>query len=365
MPPQKKQPDLNNLPDRNDEPTGYADFLIEVKERVRSAQVRASLAVNSELVLLYWSIGQGILARQQTLGWGAKVIDRLAADLRRDLPEMQGFSPRNLKYMRSFAQAWPDESIVQAPLAQITWYHNLALLEKVRLPETRLWYARQTIENGWSRNVLAHQIETRLHERLGSAQTNFGRTLPEGQSDLAQNLLKDPYNFDFLTLGREAEERDIERGLVAHIRDFLLELGVGFAFVGTQYHLDIAGQDWYLDMLFYHLTLRCYVVVELKATDFKPEYAGKMQFYLSAVDDTLRRGDDAPSIGLILCRTRNRTVVEYTLRDTTRPIGVSQFQITEALPDNLRGSLPTIEQIEAELTELTLMETDDEVSSDE
>ena len=288
--------------------------------------------------------------RQQTLGWGAKVIEKLSADLRRDLPEMQGFSPRNLKYMRSFAEAWSDESIVQGPLAQITWYHNITLLEKIKEPEVRLWYARQTTENGWSRPILVHQIESRLHERLGGAQTNFARTLPAPQSDLAQNLLKDPYNFDFLTLGKEAEERDIERGLVAHIRDFLLELGVGFAFVGTQYHLDVADQDWYLDMLFYHLNLRCYVVVGLKATDFKPEYAGKMQFYLSAVDDTLRRGDDAPSIGLILCRTKNRTVVEYTLRDTTRPMGVSQFQITEALPDNFKGSLPTIEQIEAELT---------------
>jgi predicted nuclease of restriction endonuclease-like (RecB) superfamily len=341
--------------------TGYADFLSDVKARVQGAQVRAALAVNSELVLLYWNIGADISRRMQQHGWGSKVVDQLAADLRREFPDMHGFSPRNLRYMRSFADAWTDEAILQGLLAKITWYHNLTLLEKVKEPAQRLWYAQQTIENGWSRPILLHQIESRLHERLGSAQTNFAHTLPAPQSDLAQNLLKDPYNFDFLTLGREAEERDIERGLVVHIRDFLLELGVGFAFVGTQYHLDVAGQDWYLDMLFYHLNLRCYVVVELKATDFKPEYAGKMQFYLSAVDDTLRRGDDAPSIGLILCRTKNRTVVEYTLRDTTRPIGVSQFQITEALPETLKGSLPTIEQLEAELT---LRETDEESSNE-
>ena len=348
------------------EPTEYADFLSDVKAHVRAAQVRAALAVNSELVLLYWSIGADISRRMQQHGWGAKIVDQLSADLRREFPEMHGFSPRNLRYMRSFAEAWTDDTILQQAAAKIPWSHNCVLMDKVKEPEVRLWYARQTIENGWSRPILVHQIESRLHERLGSAQTNFERTLPTPQSDLAQNLLKDPYNFDFLTLGKEAEERDIERGLVAHIRDFLLELGVGFAFVGTQYHLDVAGQDWYLDMLFYHLTLRCYVVVELKATDFKPEYAGKMHFYLNVVDDQLRRGDDAPSIGLILCRTKNRTVVEYTLRDTTRPIGVSQFQITEALPENLKGSLPTIEQIEAELT---LSKAEDEqtekASSDE
>jgi predicted nuclease of restriction endonuclease-like (RecB) superfamily len=329
--------------------TGYEEFLHDVKARIQSAQVRAALAVNSELVLLYWSIGRDILSRQGEQGWGAKVIDQLSADLRREFPTQKGFSPRNLKYMRAFAEAWPEEPIVQAVLAQITWYHNLALLEKIASREDRLWYARQAIENGWSRNILVHQIETRLQERLGNAQTNFARTLPAPQSDLAQNLLKDPYNFDFLTVGKEAEEREIEQGLVGHIRDFLLELGVGFSFVGTQYRLDIAGQDWFLDMLFYHLKLRCYVVVELKATDFKPEYAGKMQFYLSAVDDTLRHETDAPSIGLILCRTKNRLVVEYTLRDSNRPIGVSAYQITEALPEALQSSLPTIAQLEAEL----------------
>jgi predicted nuclease of restriction endonuclease-like (RecB) superfamily len=337
----------------NTEPTGYAgyaDFLNDVKTRVQNAQIRAALAVNSELVLLYWQIGHGILQRQQALGWGAKVIETLSTDLRREFPEMKGFSRTNLLYMRAFAEAWPDLQIVQQLAGQIPWFHNCVLLDKVKEPETRLWYARQTIENGWSRNVLVHQIETRLHERVGSAQHNFTRTLPAPQSDLAQNLLKDPYNFDFLTLGNEADERDIERGLVAHIRDFLLELGVGFAFVGNQYHLDIADQDWYLDMLFYHLKLRCYVVVELKATDFKPEYAGKMQFYLSAVDDILRQEGDSPSIGLILCRTKNRTVVEYTLRDTTRPIGISEYRLMESMPENLKRNLPTIEQLEAQLS---------------
>ena len=263
-------------------PENYDDFLRDLKERIRSAQVRAALSVNRELVLLYWQLGQDILTRQRQQGWGAKVIDRLARDLQKEFPDMKGFSPRNLKYMRAFAEAYPNEPIVQEVLAQITWYHNIALIEKLKSPEERLWYAQKTVENGWSRNVLVHQIETGLHRRLGAALTNFDRTLPKPQSDLAQQLLKDPYNFEFLSLGEEVQERDLERALVNHIRDFLLELGVGFAFVGSQYHLEIEGDDYYIDLLFYHLRLRCYVVIDLKMKEFQPEYSGKMNFYIGS-----------------------------------------------------------------------------------
>lgn len=232
---------------------GYDDFLHDLKDRIRTAQVRAALSVNQELVLLYWQIGRDILQRQQQQGWGAKVIDRLSADLRQAFPEMKGFSPRNLKYMRTFAEAWPDEQFVQAPLAQITWYHNIAILEKISDHQEREWYVRKTIENGWSRNILVLQIESRLYHRQGKAITNFERTLPPLQSDLAQELLKDPYNFDFLTLGNDAHERDLERGLLNHVKDFLLELGKGFAFVGSQYRLDVGGEDFFIDLLFYQL----------------------------------------------------------------------------------------------------------------
>ena len=263
-------------------PEGYEGFLKDLKERIRTAQVRVALAVNSELVLLYWGIGRDILVRQKQHGWGAKIVDRLAADLRQAFPEMKGFSPRNLKYMRAFAEAWPDEQIMQAPLAQITWYHNIALVEKLSKPQERLWYARQAVQNGWSRNVLVHQIESGVYKRQGKALTNFTRTLPAPQSDLAQQVVKDPYNFDFLTLAAEAHERELERGLIEHIRDFLLELGVGFAFVGSQYPLEVGGQEFRIDLLFHHLRFRALVVVELKTGESQPEFSGKMNFYLSA-----------------------------------------------------------------------------------
>ena len=327
----------------------YADLLQSLKERVQQAQVRAMLAVNRELVLLYWHIGREILARQQQQGWGAKVIERLSKDLREAFPEMTGLSSRNLKYMRAFAENYPDEQFVQAVLAQITWYHNLALLDKVKSHEQREFYVRQTIENGWSRNVLVLQIESKLYERQGQAVTNFAQTLPAPQSDLATSLLKDPYNFDFLMLGTAAKERDLENALLVNLRKFLLELGVGFAFVGSQYHLEIGGQDFYIDLLFYHLRLRAFVVIDLKMTDFIPEYAGKMGFYLSAIDDILRHEQDRPTIGLILCKTKNKLVAEYALRGTTKPIGVSEMQLIDALPDDLKGNLPTIEELEAKL----------------
>jgi predicted nuclease of restriction endonuclease-like (RecB) superfamily len=332
----------------------YNSFLQTLKERIQSAQGRAALAVNRELVVLYWQVGHDILVEQRQRGWGAKVIDQLAADLRQAFPGAKGFSPRNLKYMRAFAEAWPDQEIVQESLAQISWYHNITLLEKLETAEERAWYAARAVENGWSRNVLVHQIESGLHRRQGQAVTNFARTLPAPQSELAQQLLKDPYTFDFLTLSEEALERDLERGLLEHIRKFLLELGVGFAFVGSQYPLEVGGQDFYLDLLFYHLRLRCFVVIELKISEFQPEFAGKMNFYLSAVDDLLRHPDDQPSIGIILCKTKNKVIVEYSLRDTNKPMGVSTYQLTESLPKQLKGSLPTVEELEAKLGEVDL-----------
>jgi predicted nuclease of restriction endonuclease-like (RecB) superfamily len=329
--------------------SAYDLLLRDLKARIASAQVRAVLAVNRELVLLYWQIGRDILAQQRRQGWGAKVIDRLARDLRHAFPDLKGFSPRNLKYMRAFAEAWPDETIVQQVAAQIPWFHNCVLLDKLAEPDVRIWYARQAIEYGWSRNVLVHQIESNLYQRRGRALTNFSRTLPAPRSDLAQQLLKDPYTFDFLNLGEAAQERDLEQGLLMHIRDFLLELGMGFAFVGSQYHLEIGGQDYYLDMLFYHLKLRCYVAIDLKIGEFKPEDAGKMNFYLAAVDDLLRHADDQPSIGVILCKSKNQVIVEYTLRDMRKPIGVAEYQITQQLPEYLQQSLPTVEELEATL----------------
>jgi predicted nuclease of restriction endonuclease-like (RecB) superfamily len=339
---------------------GYDDFLRDLKQRIRSAQVRAVLAVNRELVLLYWQIGQDILTRQQQQGWGAKVIERLSADLRSSFPEMKGFSPRNLKYMRAFAEAYLEESFVQQVVAQIPWGHNVRLLDLVKEPTERLWYAQQTIQYGWSRNVLVHQIESGLYRRQGKATTNFDRTLPKPQSELAQQLLKDPYNFDFLSLGKDALERDLERALIDHIRDFLLELGVGFAFVGSQYHLEVGGQDFYIDLLFYHLRLRCYVVVDLKMSDFQPEFSGKMNFYLSAADDLLRHPDDQPSIGIILCKSKNQAIAEYALRDLNKPIGVSAYQLQSALPEQLKSSLPTIEELEDVLETVSVEATDEE-----
>jgi predicted nuclease of restriction endonuclease-like (RecB) superfamily len=331
-------------------PAGYGELLVELKQRIQNAQLRASLAVNRELVLLYWQIGREILTRQQRESWGAKVVDRLAADLKIAFPEMKGFSPRNLKYMRAFAEAWPDEPIVQQLVAQIPWGHNVRILDYVKDPSEREWYVRATVQNGWSRDILVHQIESGLRHRQGRAVTNFDRALPVPQSDLAQQITKDPYNFDFLMLGQEAHERDLERGLLDHLRTFLLELGVGFAFVGSQYRLQIGGEEFFIDLLFYHLKLRAYVVIDLKVQAFRAEFAGKMNLYLSAVNDLLRHPDDQPSIGLILCKTRDRVVAEYALRDLSKPIGISEYELASALPDKLKGTLPTIEEIESELS---------------
>jgi predicted nuclease of restriction endonuclease-like (RecB) superfamily len=327
----------------------YRDLLTRLKSQIRTAQVRAAVAVNQELVVLYWGIGKEILTRQKEDGWGTRVIERLAKDLRSEFPDMQGLSSRNLGYMKAFAEAWPDESILQQLAAKLPWFHNCVLLDKVKAPQERIWYIEQAIHNGWSRNVLVLQIESGLYRRQGKAITNFHMTLPQPQSDLAQQLIKDPYNFDFLTLTTEAHERDLERGLLAHLRQFLIELGVGFALVGSQVPLEVGGEDFKLDLLFYHLKLRCFVVIDLKMGQFKPEYAGKLNFYLSAVDDMLRHPDDKPSIGLVLCKAKNGIVAEYALRDIGKPLGISEFRHLEKLPEQLKGTLPTIEEIEAEL----------------
>ena len=372
----------------------YAPLLADLKARVRAAQVKASLSVNRELILLYWHIGREILRAQKAEGWGTKVVERLAKDLAAEFPEMGGFSAPNLHRMLGFYAAWEPLEIVQQPVAQLTgsilsqpvtksrkaeaklvaspilsqpvikldgppeplallsWSTNLILLHKLKDPATRLWYARKTLENGWSRAVLTVQIESRLHERSGKAITNFALTLPPAQSDLAREALKDPYTFDFLSLGEAAHERDLERGLVEQVQALLLEMGEGFAFVGRQVALEVGDEDFYLDLLFYHLRLRCFVVVDLKMKPFEPEFAGKMNFYLSAVDDQMRHKDDAPTIGLLLCKdAKNKLKVEYALRDVKKPIGVAEWQtrLVEALPKKLQGSLPTIADIEREL----------------
>ena len=359
-------------------PADYAPLLAEIKARVQAARVKAALAANRELLTLYWDIGRLILERQEREGWGSKVIGRLSADLQREFPGQQGFSPRNLKYMRAFAAAWPAIAqvqlpaarsersasisgqaplaqttgaappMVQAPLAQLPWYHHIALLDKLEHAADRLWYAAKAVEHGWSRNVLALQIEAGLHEREGKAVTNFKRTLPPAQSDLAQGITKDPYLFDFLTLREDANERAVEVGLIAQVEKFLLELGAGFALVGRQVHLEVGDQDFYLDLLFYHLKLRCFVVIDLKARDFTPEAAGKMNFYLSAVDDRFRQPGMEPSIGLILCRSKNRVIAEYALRDLSKPIGVSGYvtKLVDSLPKALKGAVPTVAELE-------------------
>ena len=338
-------------PSLPDLPGDYGDVLREIKQRIQQERLRVVLTANATMVLLYWDVGRMILERQEQAGWGARVIDRLSADLRAAYPDMRGLSPRNLKYMRSFAAAWPDRAIVQEPLARITWYHNIALLEKLSQPEERLWYARMVVETGWSHNTPVLQIAGRAHQRDGKALTNFPATLPPADSDMAAQVFKDPYLFDFLGTADPRREREVEQALVDHIQRFLLELGSGFAFVGRQVHLEFTSHDYYLDLLFYHLKLRCYLVIELKAVPFDPGFVGKMNVYLSAVDDLLRHADDKPTIGLLLCRSKDRIVVEYALRDLKKPIGVAEWEtrIVEALPEELRGSLPTVEEIEAEL----------------
>ena len=339
-------------PTRAGLPRDYAETLGAIKQRIQQERLRVVLAANSAMVLLYWDIGRMILDRQERAGWGARVIDRLSADLREASPEMKGLSPRNLKYMRSFAAAWPVRAIVQRVVAQLPWRQNIALLERLDDEKTRLWYAEQSLRHGWSQPILCLQIDGHAHQRHGKALTNFKATLPPADSDMAAQVFKDPYLFDFLGTADPRREREVEQALVDHIQRFLLELGSGFAFVGRQVHLSFASRDYFLDLLFYHLELRCYVVIELKAVPFDPAFVGQINVYLSAVDDLLRHPSDNPTIGLLLCRSKDRIVVEYALRDLKKPIGVAGWEtkIVETLPENLKGSLPSVEEIEAELS---------------
>lgn len=354
-------------------PMNYANLLTDIKQRIRQAQTRAMLSVNAELICLYWELGQMLDARQKIEGWGAAVIPRLARDIRNELPEVKGFSERNIKRMLAFYREYASVAFVPQAVAQIEteqkvpqavalfssdvllalpWGHHLLLMEKLKDASMRHWYMQATLTHGWSRNVLQMQIETAAHTRQGKATSNFALRLPPPQSDLAQQALKDPYLFDFLTLAEPFRERELETGLIAHLEKFLLELGQGFAFVGRQYHVEVGDQDFYIDLLFYHLHLRCFIVIELKRGAFKPEYAGKMNFYCSVVDDALKHASDTPTIGLILCQTQNEVIAEYALRGVDKPIGVSTFELTRALPAELESSLPSIEQIERELGEL-------------
>ena len=333
-------------------PEGYADWLSELKTRIHTAQQRAALAVNRELVLLYWQIGRDILERQSREGWGAKVVERLSRDLRAAFPEMKGFSARNLKYMRYFAEHCPTQQFGQQPAAQLPWFHIVTLLTQVREPDQRAWYAGYAIQQGWSRTSLEIHIKNNLFSRQGKAVTNFTARLPSPQSGMAHDTLKDPYLFDFLGLGDEAHEREIENGLVRHITHFLLELGTGFAFLGRQHRLEIGGDEFFIDLLFYHTRLKCYVVVELKAVAFKPEHAGQLNFYLSAVDAQIKAPDDNPTIGLLLCKTQNRMVAEYALSGIDKPIGVAEYDLIRNLPERFASTLPSIEEIEQELADL-------------
>jgi predicted nuclease of restriction endonuclease-like (RecB) superfamily len=364
----------------------YAGLLADIKQRIRTAQVRTAMAGNASMLMLYWEIGGVLAERQKNEGWGAAVLPRLATDLHNDLPEVKGFSARNLRLMIQFFDEYPafgpiwqravaklsddstgskkglppvsqlpaesdDAQIWQRAVAQLTWAHNVILIQKVKDLPTRLWYARQAFEHGWSRDVLSLQIQSRAHERHGKAVTNFQRTLPPPQSDLASQLLKDPYFFDFLTLEKPFHERELETGLLRHLQDFLVELGTGFAFVGRQVHMEVGDNDFYIDLLFYHLKLRCFVVIDLKVGAFKAEYAGKMNFYLNAVDDRMKHASDQRSIGLILCEEKNKIVAEYALRGMDKAIGVSDYQLTRALPKKLQSALPSIAQLEKELSQ--------------
>ncbi len=357
----------------------YKEFFTEIKDRIRHTQLSTILRANGQLLFLYWQIGRSIINNQEQEGWGAKIIERLAADLRDEFPDLKGFSVRNLKYMRKFAVTYPveyiskienqkhisDYSIVQeplaqieelfmhTPLAQISWYHHITLLEKVKATEERYWYIKQTIENAWSRNILLAQVESGLYTRQVKKKkiTNYSLTLPPVDSDFAINILKDPYIFDFLNITGKAKEKNIEDQLILHITKFLLELGSGFAFIGRQYHLEIGGQDYYIDLLFYHITLRCYVVLELKATDFIPEFVGKLNFYISAVNDLLKTQSDNKTIGILLCKGKNDVIAEYALSGFTSPIGVAEYQLVKSLPEALKSELPSIEEIENSINE--------------
>lgn len=332
-------------------PDDYSKFLQDVKIRIRKERIKTVLSANTALVMLYWDIGREILKKQDDEGWGAKIIDRMACDLKEEFPEMKGFSARNLKYMRKFAECWPEREFVQRVVAQIPWRSNLALMDKLDENSIRYWYAQKVLENGWSRTSLVHQIESGLHKRVGQCANNFDIAFPPVDSDLVNQVFKDPYIFDFLGTTDTRMERELENKLIEHLEKFLLELGQGFAFVGRQVHLEFSDDDYYIDLLFYHLKLRCYVVVELKSGKFDPGYVSKLNMYMNIVNDLLRHPDDKKTIGLLLVKEKNHTIAKYALEGFTNPIGVAEWekQITENLPDELKSSLPTIEEIEAEL----------------
>ena len=338
-------PNLSEMSDR------YLQFIEEIKNEIQRQRLSVVLKANTSMICLYWNIGNAILKKQKEEGWGAKVIDRMSKDVKDAFPDMSGFSPRNIKYMRKFAECWPDYEIVQRVAAQIPWRSNISLMDKLSDEKSRIWYAQKTIENGWSKTILDMQIESNLMERSGKVVNNFSVALPPADSDLASQVFKDPYLFDFLGTDIPRREVEIERKLTEHIQNFLLELGQGFAFVGRQVHLEVAGQNFYIDLLFYHLKLRCYVVIELKACDFEPGFISQLNMYQNIVNDILRHPDDKPTIGLLLVKGKNKTVVEYSLAGYQNPIGVAEWkeQIVKVLPDDLKGSLPSIEEIEKEL----------------
>ena len=323
----------------------YISIVENIKREIKAAQYRAAIHANEDMLLLYHDIG--CVINEHKL-WGNRFIDNLATDIRIDFPESKGYSVRNLKYMAKFAETYPNREFVQTVSAQIPWSHNIAIIEKVKDPEQRIWYIQKTAENGWSHNVLIHQIERGLYQRqvLVDKVSNFESRLPSPQSELAAQTMKDPYVFDFIPFREEMLERDIEQALVRDVTKLLLELGTGFAFLGNQYHLNVGGDDFYIDLLFYNLNLRCYVVIELKTGDFKPEYAGQLNFYLSAVDGILKKEEDNPSIGLLLCKSKNNLVAEYSLKDISKPIGVSEYKVTRSLPDALGDQLPSVEDIQ-------------------
>ena len=337
-----------NLSEMSD---AYLKFIEEVKSEIQKQRISVVLNANSSMICLYWNIGRSILKKQEEEGWGAKIIDRMAKDLKEAFPEMSGFSPRNIKYMRKFAESWPDFEIVQRVVAQIPWRTNISLMDKLKDEESRIWYAYKVIENGWSKAILDLQIESKLMDRSGRSVNNFPAALPPEDSDMVNQVFKDPYLFDFLGTDMPRREIEIERQLTEHIQSFLLELGQGFAFVGRQVHLEVGGDDFYLDLLFYHLKLRCFVVVELKACDFEPGFISQLNMYQNVVNDVLRHPDDKPTIGLLLVKGKNETVVEYSLAGYQNPIGVAEWknQMAKALPEELRSSLPSIEDIEKEL----------------
>ena len=340
-------------PDISEMAVSYPDFINALIDKIQKQRISITLNANAGMIGMYWSVGNAILKKQDEEGWGTKVIDRISHDIKVAFPDMSGFSPRNIKNMRRFAAEWPDYEIVQQVVAQLPWRTNLVLLEKLDLIEERLWYARKVIENGWSSNVLSMQIESGLINRNGKAISNFEIALPPADSDLVNQVFKDPYLFDFLGTDIPRREIEIEKKLTEHIQSFLLELGQGFAFVGRQVHLELGGQDFYIDMLFYHLRLRCYVVIELKACEFEPEFVSKINVYRNVVDDVLRHPDDKPTIGLLLVKGKNKTVVEYSLAGYNNPIGVADWenQLVKSLPEDLKSSLPTIEEIEKELNQ--------------